>query len=130
MELENIILSEVTQLQKEQTGYVLTDKWIVAKKFGIPTIKLTDHMKYKKKENQSVDVSDLLTMVNKIIMGGRGRNDSGREGEKEERKGWHDQLWKETRIGRSIDGQEIEQKCVTVGDGELGIQGVATVRVT
>ena len=39
MELENIILSEVT---KEHTQYVLTDKWILAQKFGIPKIQFTD----------------------------------------------------------------------------------------
>ena len=30
MELENIILSEVTQSQKDQSWYALTDKWILA----------------------------------------------------------------------------------------------------
>ena len=29
-ELENIILSEVTQTQKEHAWYVLTNKWILA----------------------------------------------------------------------------------------------------
>ena len=38
MELENIILSEVTQSQRnKQTRYVLTDKWILAKKYRITT---------------------------------------------------------------------------------------------
>jgi len=32
MELENIILSEVTQSQKEHTWYALTDNWIIAPK--------------------------------------------------------------------------------------------------
>ena len=30
MELENTILSEVTQTQKDEYGYVLTHKWILA----------------------------------------------------------------------------------------------------
>jgi hypothetical protein len=38
MELENIILSEVTQSQKEHTWFAVTDKWIVAQKLGIPNI--------------------------------------------------------------------------------------------
>ena len=38
MELENIILSEVTQSQKEHTWYTLTEKWILAQKHGIPKI--------------------------------------------------------------------------------------------
>ena len=42
-------------------------------------IQLTDHMKFKKKEDQSVDASVLLRRGNKIIMGGRGREGTGRE---------------------------------------------------
>jgi hypothetical protein len=67
MELENIILSEVT---KEHTQYVLTEQWILAQKFGIPKIQFTYHMKPKKKENQNVDVSVLLRRVNKLLTGG------------------------------------------------------------
>jgi hypothetical protein len=54
MGLENIILSEVTQSQKNTHGiwYTLIDKWILAQKFGIPKIQFTDHMKLKKKEDQ------------------------------------------------------------------------------
>ena len=61
MELENIILSEVT---KEHTWYALTDKWILAQKLRIPKIQFTDHMKLKKKEDQNVDASVLLRKVN------------------------------------------------------------------
>ena len=45
MDLENIILSEITQ-----TKYVLTGKWILAKKYRIPMIQPTDHKKFNKKE--------------------------------------------------------------------------------
>jgi hypothetical protein len=40
MELENIILSEVTEKQKntQYTWYALTDKWILAQNLKIPTI--------------------------------------------------------------------------------------------
>jgi hypothetical protein len=55
MELKNIILSEVTQITNEHTWYVVTDKWILTQKLGIPN---TDPMKLKKEE-QSVDVSVL-----------------------------------------------------------------------
>ena len=55
MELENI-LSEVTQSQRRK-WYALTDMWILAQKLGIPKIQFTDHMKVKKKEDQSVDPS-------------------------------------------------------------------------
>jgi hypothetical protein len=66
IELENIILSEVT---KEHTWYVLIDKWILVQKLRIPKIQYTDHMKLKRKEGQSVDTSFLLRMGNKIPMG-------------------------------------------------------------
>jgi hypothetical protein len=38
--------------------------------FGIPKIQFADHMKSKKKEDQSVDASVLLRRVNKILTGG------------------------------------------------------------
>jgi hypothetical protein len=45
MNLENIILNEVTQSQKNT--HALTDQWILAQKLGIPTMQFTDHMKFK-----------------------------------------------------------------------------------
>jgi hypothetical protein len=69
MELENIILSEVT---KEHTWYALTDKWILAQKLRIPKIQFTDHMKLKKREEQSVDASVFLRRGDNILIGGRG----------------------------------------------------------
>ena len=54
---KQIVLENVTQqgkpVTKEHTWYVLIDKWILGKKLGIPMIQLTDHMKHKKKEDQS-----------------------------------------------------------------------------
>jgi hypothetical protein len=47
-------------IKKEHTWYVLTDKWVLAPKLGIPKIQVTDHMKLKKKENQSVGASVFL----------------------------------------------------------------------
>ena len=64
---------------KEQTWYVLTDKWILAQKFGIPNIQFTDHMKLKKKEDQSVDASVLLRRGNKILTGGNMKTKYGAE---------------------------------------------------
>ena len=54
IELGNIILSEVTQSQKNTHGMIL------AQKLGMPKIQFTDYMKLKKKEDKSVDVSLLL----------------------------------------------------------------------
>ena len=54
MELETVIQSEVSPITKEHTWYVLTDMWILAPKLRIPKIQLTDHLKLKKKEDQSV----------------------------------------------------------------------------
>jgi hypothetical protein len=36
-----------------------------------------------------------------------------------EKKGGKNQVWKETE--RCTERQEIEQRCVTMGDGELGV---------
>jgi hypothetical protein len=44
-------------------------------------IQFTDHMEFKKKEDQSVDTSVLLRNGNKIIMEGRGEEGHEREGE-------------------------------------------------
>jgi len=46
-------------IRKEHTRYVLTEKWILILKLGIPKIQFTDHMKLKKKD-KSVDISVLL----------------------------------------------------------------------
>jgi hypothetical protein len=42
------------------TWYALTDKWILAQKLGVPKIQFTDHVKLKKKEDQSVDTKSFL----------------------------------------------------------------------
>ena len=53
MELEDIILNEVTQSQKN-TWYALTDKWTLAQKLSILKLQFTDHMKLRKEEDQSM----------------------------------------------------------------------------
>jgi hypothetical protein len=65
MDLEDIILSEVTQSQ-ENTH----DKWILAQKLRIPKIQFAKHVKLKKREDQSVDTLLFLRTVNKIPMEG------------------------------------------------------------
>ena len=57
-------------ITKENTGYVLTDKWILAQKLRIPKIQFAKHLKLKKKEDQSVDTLILLCRGNKIPMEG------------------------------------------------------------
>jgi hypothetical protein len=57
-------------ITKEHTWYALTDKWILAQKLRIPKIQFAKHMKLKKKEDQSVNISFLLRMGNKIPMEG------------------------------------------------------------
>ena len=59
----------------------VTDKWILAQKLGIPKIQFTDHMKLKKKEDQSVDTSVLLRRGNKIPIGGDTETQCGPETE-------------------------------------------------
>jgi hypothetical protein len=52
---------------KEHTWCVPTDKWILAKKkFGIPTIYLTDHLKPEKKEDHTE-----VWMLQSYSVGGR-----------------------------------------------------------
>jgi hypothetical protein len=55
-------------ITKEHTWNALTDKWILAQKIRIPKIQFTNHMELKKKEDQSVDTSILLSRGNKILM--------------------------------------------------------------
>jgi hypothetical protein len=52
MDLEGIILSEVTQSQRN-LQYVLTDKWILAQNLGYQRYKIqfAKHMKLKKNED-------------------------------------------------------------------------------
>jgi hypothetical protein len=45
----------------------IRDKWLLTQKFRIPEIQYMDHMKLKKKEDQSVDASVLLRRGNKIF---------------------------------------------------------------
>ena len=49
IELENIILSEVTQTQKN-TWYVLINKWILTQKLRMHMIQPTDYMESRRKE--------------------------------------------------------------------------------
>ena len=80
MDLEDIILSEVTQSQAN-TLYALTDKWILlSEKLRIPKIQFAKHMKLKK-EDQSVDTSFLFRMGNKIHMEGIAETKFGAEPE-------------------------------------------------
>jgi hypothetical protein len=51
---------------------LLTSKWILGKELGIPTIQLTDYMKLRRKEDQSVNASVLLIRGNNIIKESRG----------------------------------------------------------
>ena len=59
----------------------ITNKWILAQKFGIPKIQFTDHMKPKNKEDQNVEVSVLFRRVNKILTGGNIETKYGAETE-------------------------------------------------
>ena len=84
MELESIIPSKITQSQKNTHGMhsiALTNKWILIQKFRIAKIQFTDHMKLKKKEDQSVDSSDFLRRGNNILTGGDTETKYGAETE-------------------------------------------------
>jgi hypothetical protein len=53
IEFEIIILSGVSQTQKEHAWYILNYKWILAIKYSIPMLYSTDPMKLNKKEGPS-----------------------------------------------------------------------------
>jgi len=63
-ELENIILSEVTQSQENTHGMQSLINGL-DQKLGIPKIQFTNHTKLKKKEDQRVEASVLLRSGNK-----------------------------------------------------------------
>ena len=83
MYLEDIILSEVTQSQKNSLDMKHTDKWILAKKLRIPKIQFAKHKKIKKKKDQPVDTSFLSRIGNKISIEGVAETKFGAK-----RKGW------------------------------------------
>jgi hypothetical protein len=49
----------------------------ISPKLGIPKIRFTDHLKLKKKEDQSVGAAVLLRSDNKILTGGNTRTKYG-----------------------------------------------------
>jgi hypothetical protein len=56
-------------ITKEPTWFALTDKWILAQMLRIPKIQFTEHMKLKKREDQSAAASILLRKWNEILKG-------------------------------------------------------------
>jgi hypothetical protein len=82
-------------------------------------IQLTDHMKIKKQEDQSMDTSVLLIRGNKIITGGKAWMGPGRKrGGKEEKRRARTKCVR--RQGRCTEGQKIEQSCVAIWMGNWG----------
>jgi hypothetical protein len=75
-------------------------------------------MKLKRKEDQRVDASVPCRKANNIIKGSRGweglERKCGGEGDKRGR------IRYGRRWRRCSEGREIEQKCVAIGNGELG----------
>jgi len=65
-----------------------------------------------------MDASVQLTRGNKILTGGREREELGRRRRGGGETG-QDDVWDD--IGEMYSGQEIEERCVRIGDGELGI---------
>jgi hypothetical protein len=59
---------------------ICTDKWVLAQKLRIPKKQFVQHIKLKKKEDQSVDTSILLRRGNKISMEGVAKCGADTEG--------------------------------------------------
>ena len=60
MDLETIILSEVSQSQKTIHSVCSLKKWILGKELGILSIQLSYYSKLKRKEDQKEDASSYL----------------------------------------------------------------------
>jgi hypothetical protein len=65
----------------EHICYILTNKWILAQKLGIPNIQFTNHLKLKNKEDQSVHTLFHLRRGNEIFMEGITKTKCGTESE-------------------------------------------------
>jgi hypothetical protein len=76
MDMEDIILSEVTQSQKKSLDM---HSLILVHKLRIPKIQFGKHMKLKMKEDRSIDTSFLFRMGNKIPMEGVTETNFGAE---------------------------------------------------
>jgi hypothetical protein len=85
-------------------------------------IQLTDHMKVKKKQDQSLDASVLLRRGNKLIMGCIGWAGIWRKrGGGEDKKGPGSGVGGDRGVGRCTEGQEIKQRCIEMWYRELWI---------
>ena len=91
------------RMWRNQTWYKLTDKWVLTKDHGVSTIKLRDHMKFKRKEDQRVDDSVLLRRGNKIIKGSRGWEVLVRKKREKLKRG------EESGMGRDRDVQRVRK---------------------
>lgn len=78
MELENIVLREVSQTLKDIHNMSI-DKCILAKKYRKPRVQPTDHKKYNKKKGSNECASIPCRMGNKKVMGDRGKKGPRRE---------------------------------------------------
>jgi hypothetical protein len=82
-ELGNPVMKQTNkQTNKQNTWYAHTDKWILDQKFGIPKIQFTDHMKLKKKGDQSVATSVIHRRGNKIPTAGETETKCGSKTER------------------------------------------------
>jgi hypothetical protein len=66
---------------KDHTWYALSEKWVLTEKLRIPKIQFTEHIKVKKKEDQSVGASVFLGSGNKILIVGNMETKYGAETE-------------------------------------------------
>jgi hypothetical protein len=85
---------------------VVTDKWILPQKLRIPTIQFTDHMKLKKKEHQSVDISVLLRRENKILTGGNTETKCGAGLKERPSRGWRSIPYTVTKSRTIVDAMK------------------------
>ena len=63
------LLQLINNFSKVAMYKINSNKWILAQNFVVPKTQFTDHMKLKKKKDQSADNLDFLRRGNKIPMG-------------------------------------------------------------
>lgn len=95
--------------------YVLTDKWILAKKYKISTIHPTDPKMLNKKEGPHDDAPIPFSRGNKIITGGRGRERGG-----EGKRGEGSDLGGDRR--ETMRTRRMNEICCSLGWG-VGVKG-------
>jgi len=70
--VKDLEISELSEIEKDITWDVLSEKWMLAPNISIPNTQIISHMEGKMFEGQTVDSCNPLRSENKMIMEDRG----------------------------------------------------------